>query len=127
MKKLSLILGLVVLSSALEMPPMPPMLNLNKDLNKSESKKYDLPESCKMIPPMVILLPPPMEIELNKCKNEMYKPKIDVAAKQLEKLLNKKVTIKKIEIVDKFNQLYKITYDGGEILTNKDVNAFIKQ
>ena len=35
--------------------------------------------------------------------------------------------VKSIEIVPKFNQLYKITYKGGTILCNKSVDAFIKQ
>lgn len=114
---------------ALDMPPMPPMVPMDKNTNikKQKDTKNTQPKSCEMIPPMVIFLPPPMEKQVVKCKNEMFKPKKELVQKQLSKLLKKKIKVKKIEIVEKFNQLYKVTYDGGEILTNKDVNAFIKQ
>jgi hypothetical protein len=134
MKKVFLSLSLFTYGVyALEMPPMPPMISM-KDTNKTvktETKKgttkRTTPESCDLIPPMVIFLPPPMEKDVTTCKNELFMPKKDFAAKQLEKLFKKKVKIISIEIVPKFNQLYKITYDGGVILTNKSVDAFIQQ
>lgn len=126
-------LTLSISANAIEMPPMPPILTVedtNKtkksQINKNETKR-STPSSCDLVPPMVIFLPPPMEKEVVNCKNELFIPKKEIAQKQLEKLLKKKVKIVKIEIVPKFNQLYKITYDGGEILTNKTVDAFIKQ
>ena len=117
------------LLNALDMPPMPPMMpNMVKEKSiKKDTKKTAMPSSCELIPPMVIFLPPPMEKELVNCKNNMNKPKKEFAQKQLSKLFKKKIEVKKIEIVKKFNQLYKITYDGGVILTNKTVDAFIKQ
>jgi len=129
LKKLTpLSISLATMLNALDMPPMMPPMVPNIDVakhNKSiENKK---PDSCAMIPPMVLFLPPPMEIELVKCKNQMGLPKKEFAQKQLSKLLKKDIKISKIEIVKKFNQLYKITYNGGTILTNKSVNAFIKQ
>jgi len=122
--------------NAMDMPPMPPMipsLDIKEShpntiiKNKKDSKKSIMPKSCELIPPMVIFLPPPMEKELTNCKNNMNKPKKVFAEKQLSKLFKKKITITKIEIVEKFNQLYKITYNDGVILTNKSVDAFIKQ
>lgn len=112
------------LLNALEMPPMPPMIDAGKNTKK---EKRATPKSCDAIPPMVIFLPPPMEKDVVTCKNELFKPKKEFVEKQLSKLFKKKTTIQKIEIVEKFNQLYKITYDGGVILTNKTVDAFIKQ
>lgn len=100
------------------MPPMPPML---------KSPKAKTPSSCQLIPPMVIHLPPPMEKELTNCKNELYLPNKTLVQNNLSKLFKKQIKVQKIEIVPKFNQLYKVSYDGGVILTNKSVDAFIKQ
>lgn len=130
--KVKKILSLISLSSilvyALDTPPMPPMLPMEAMKNtKQKENKNKQPKSCSMIPPMVIFLPPPMEAELTKCKNELYTPKKEFAEKQLKKLFKKDVKVLKIESVKKFSQLYKITYDGGVILTNKSVDAFIKQ
>ena len=116
--------------NAMDMPPMPPMMPVLDTKNKAvkkDTKKPSMPASCELIPPMVIFLPPPMEKELVNCKNNMNKPKKEFVEKQLSKLFKKKTTVTKIEIVEKFNQLYKITYDSGVILTNKTVDAFIKQ
>ena len=120
------------LLNAMDMPPMPPMMpstptKQDKQKDTKSTQKSTMPTSCELIPPMVIFLPPPMEKELTNCKNNMNKPKKDFVEKQLLKLLKKKTKVTKIEIVEKFNQLYKITYDGGVILTNKTVDAFIKQ
>ncbi|MEA3315206.1 MAG: hypothetical protein U9Q30_05065 [Campylobacterota bacterium] len=131
LKKLTpLSIALATMLNALDMPPMMPPMVPNIDVvenNKSKETKNKKPDSCAMIPPMVLFLPPPMEIELVKCKNKMGLPKKEFAQKQLSKLFKKDIKIEKIEIVEKFNQLYKITYNGGTILTNKSVNAFIKQ
>ena len=121
------------LLSAMDMPPMPPMIptmNTKKEtVNKKQpkQKKQSMPKSCELIPPMVIFLPPPMEMELTKCKNALGKPSKELVQKQLTKLFKKKIIVKKIEIVEKFNQLYKVTYDGGTILVNKTVDGFIQQ
>ena len=109
------------------MPPMPPMFPTAKATAKTATAKPKSPDSCQLIPPMVIHLPPPMEAELTKCKNELFLPAKDLVEKNLSTALKQKVVVEKIEIVAKFNQLYKITYNGGVILTNKTVDAFIKQ
>jgi len=119
------------LTYALDMPPMPPMIpDVQKDIKTTqtkETKKSTMPSSCELIPPMVIFLPPPMEKELSNCKNQLHKPKKELVEKNLSKLLNKKIKVEKIEIVKKFNQLYKVTYNGGTILVNSSVDAFIQQ
>ena len=107
-----------------QMPPMPPMI---PSIDTKKSVKSTMPKSCELIPPMVIFLPPPMEAELVKCKNNLHKPKKEFVEQQLSKLLRKNIKDKKIEIVKKFNQLYKVTYNGGVILVNKNVDAFIRQ
>ena len=116
---------------AVDMPPMPPMiptLDTKKSVETKSNKKSTMPKSCELIPPMVIFLPPPMEAELINCKNKMFKPKKELVKKQLEKLFKKKIVVKKIEIVKKFNQLYKVTYNNDNvILVNKTVDGFIKQ
>ncbi len=124
------------LLNAVDMPPMPPMIptlkttksDINTQNKVQKAQKSTMPKSCELIPPMVIFLPPPMEKELANCKNNLHKPKKEFVEKQLAKLFKKKkITVTKIEIVKKFNQLYKVTYDDGVILVNKSVDAFIKQ
>ena len=109
------------------MPPMVPALKFNKKTSSNKVVKSTAIDSCKMIPPMVLHLPPPMEMSLVKCKNESNIPSKELLEKRLTTLLKKKVKVQKVEIVKKFNQLYKVTYNGGVILTNKNVNAFIRQ
>ncbi len=112
---------------AAEAPPMPPMPPMFSTPAKTVAKKQQTPDSCQLIPPMVIHLPPPMEKELVNCKNELFLPSKTLVEKNLSNLLKKQIKVEKIEIVAKFNQLYKITYSDGVILTNKSVDAFIKQ
>ena len=110
----------LTLLNAMDTPPMmPPMVPVVKSTT--------VIDSCKMIPPMILRLPPPMESSLIKCKNESNIPSKVLLEKRLTTLLKKKVKVQKVEIVKKFNQLYKVTYNGGVILTNKNANAFIRQ
>ena len=114
----------LTLLNAMDTPPMmPPMV---PPIHKSK-KEVSTIDSCKMIPPMILHLPPPMESSLIKCKNEENIPSKKLLEKQLSTLLKKKIKVLKVEIVKKFNQLYKVTYTGGVILTNKNANAFIRQ
>lgn len=109
------------------MPPMVPSLGTAHNTTKPKSSTKTKVSSCDLVPPMIINLPPPLEDAVTKCKNERGLPKKAFVEKQLSKLFKKKIVVKKIEIVPKFNQLYKITYKGGTILCNKSVDAFIKQ
>jgi len=108
-------------------PPMVPSLPIHKAVPHAKKAKAIVADSCNMIPPMILHLPPPMEIALIKCKNESNMPSKALVEKRLSTLLKKKVKVLKIEIVKKFNQLYKVTYNGGVILTNKNADAFIRQ
>jgi exonuclease V gamma subunit len=120
---------LLTASDSIPMPPMIPSLDTKAHTvsKKNNSTKPQLPASCELIPPMVIFLPPPMQMELTKCKNQLNKPKKEFVEKQLSKLFKKKITVSKVEVVEKFNQLYKVTYNGGTILVNKTVDGFINQ
>ena len=111
------------------MPPMVPTLGATQKTTTTVkvATKNEVPSSCELVPPMIINLPPPLEDAVTKCKNERGIPKKEYVEQQLSKLMKKKIEVKSISIVPKFNQLYKVTYKGGTILCNKSVDAFIKQ
>jgi len=122
MKKILLFLPLFLLASEVTMPPMPPMppaIKLTKsDKNKKSQKKEKkdiLPKECRIIPPMLIFMPPPLEVDLRKCKNRLFMPTIKEVQKKL------KVKVKKIEIVDGFSELYKIVTNKKVLFCNKDL------
>jgi len=119
MKKLILILPIFLLANGLMMPPMPPNVNLNNKKHKvkprSNKNKNSLPKECEIIPPMLIFMPPPLESDLRKCKNKLFMPKIKFAQKKL------KLKIKKIEIVNGFNEVYKIVTSKKILYCNKDL------
>ncbi len=127
MKSLLLLSIFTIFVNAVDTIPMPPMIPSLDTKQNTNKKNSSIPKSCELIPPMVIFLPPPMQVELSKCKNELNRPKKEFVEKQLSKLFKKPVKVIKIEIVKKFNQLYKVTYVGGIILTNKTVDGFIEQ
>ena len=109
------------------MPPMVPTLGSANNATAPAVQAKPTLGSCDIIPPMIINLPPPLEDAVAKCKNERDMPKKEFVQEQLSKLFGKKTEVKTIESVEKFNQLYRVTYDGGVILCNKSVDAFIKQ
>ncbi len=121
----------VLIATALvagEMPPMPPMPPaLGNGKQHKVKKQTKMPKECELLPPMVIFLPPPMEAQLDSCKNALYKPKKEFAQKQLSKILKKKVIVKSITILKKFSKLYRIEYNGGTVLCNDRVDACIRQ
>jgi len=125
---LILFLGAIslVASQMPPMPPMPPSLSGKKTVHIS-AKKAAMPKECELLPPMVIFLPPPMEKQLDSCKNKLYKPSKTFAQKRLSKLLNKKIVVKSVKIVKKFSKLYRIKYNGGVLLCNDKVDACVKQ
>ena len=110
-----------ILLNAGDKLPMPPSM-------PSIDKKSVLPDSCNMVPPMILFLPPPLEKNLIKCKNDIKIPKKKFVQKQLSKLLKKKIVVNTITVVPKFNQLYKVVYNKNKtILVNQYVDAFIRQ
>jgi len=129
----SLGVSALMASEPLATPPAIPMLQTAthhvksiKSANKT-TKQSSMPQECQMMPPMMILLPPPMEIQLVKCKNKLYLPKKEFAQAKLSKYLKKQVKIKNIEIVNGFSQLYKIIYNKTYVIyTNKTVSNFIR-
>lgn len=129
MKKiLSISIFITITLLAGQMPPMPPMPPSIGGKKQPQSKKQvKMPKECELLPPMVIFLPPPMEAQLDSCKNALYKPKKEFAQKQLSKILKKKITIKSITILKKFSKLYRIEYNGGTVLCNDKVDACIQQ
>jgi len=122
---LQIIVSIVlVVSKALSSPPVPPVLGMQKQ--KISKKK--IPKECKLLPPMIVFLPPPMEKELNECKNKLFKPEKDFAQKRLSKILKRKIIIKSITILKKFSRLYRIRYNNDKIvLCNDNISACIEQ
>jgi hypothetical protein len=88
---------------ALQMPPMPPFGMKQKQHNT-------LPQSCKVIPPMLRHLPPPMEIDFELCRNDLNIPSLNSVYLYLNKYISKKAILKHIQVLSDFNQLYKVTY-----------------
>jgi len=132
MRKLLLFLPMLLLAKDMSvplMPPMPPMMNFEKEKKKEmqprpkkDEKKSKMPKECEIIPPMLIFMPPPLEKDLIKCKNKFYFPKKDTAQKKLSKLLGKKVQIKSIDIVEGFEGVYKIVTNKEVYYCNKNLN-----
>ena len=127
MKKLLAFLPLLLLANqAVPMPPMPPAMNLGsskKAVVKKSIKSNPMPKECKVIPPMIIFLPPPLENSLIKCKNELFKPKLDYAKKVFAK---KHLKVKSVSIVESFNELYKIKTNKGDFYCNKNLSKCFK-
>ena len=126
MKKLILLLPFILFAQNMpSMPPMPPMMNIpaqKTDKNSNPKKrpntsiKNKLPKECQIIPPMLIFMPPPLQKDLSKCKNALFKP----TKEKVYKIL--KLKAKKIEAVSGFTGLYKITTKKNIIYCNKDLN-----
>jgi hypothetical protein len=79
-----------------------------------------MPKECEIIPPMLIFMPPPLQEDLRKCKNKLFMPTVDLAKKALSKKY-KNIKIKKISIVEGFDELYEIKTDKGNFYCNKSV------
>jgi hypothetical protein len=106
---------------ASDMPPMPPgMMDSGKKSVSGEQKKdtkqktkkkgngFKMPKECSTLPPMIIFLPPPMEVEMRACKNALHLPKKEDALKKLKASYKKDVVIKSIEPADGFVEVYQI-------------------
>jgi hypothetical protein len=110
-KKLTLLLPIAISTSlfAKELPPMPPMGGFLKS-----SQKFELPKSCKVIPPMLRHLPPPMEKDFETCRSELHKPVDSKLSKFISKNIGKDAKLKSVEVLYEFNELYKVTYTTGK-------------
>jgi len=116
MKLVSVILisALFTLSSIARNLPNPPSMPSLTAKNKDDA--------CKIIPPMLVHLPPMLEKDLDKCKNSLYKPSINLAEKKLHDLLKRGVKVYKVTIVKGFSMLYKIESDDGDFYCNRYVD-----
>ena len=125
MRKLLIFLPFVLLANqTVPMPPMPPAMNLgNKKADVQKNAKSVLPKECRIIPPMIIFLPPPLENSLVKCKNRLFKPKLNYAKKIFAK---KHIKVKSVNTVEGFNELYKIKTDKGNFYCNKTLSKCFK-
>jgi hypothetical protein len=121
--------GLILVSmlstlSAVEMPPMPPSAITIK------AEKSSIPDSCRVIPPMLRQLPPPMEIDFEKCRNDINLPENGKILKLLKKSISRDVSVKSIEVAEDFNMLYKVSYQSGKssgvVYCNKKATKCIK-
>ena len=122
MKRLTTLLVLSSLSLLATNPkvPMPPSFG-------GLAKPY--PESCKPLPRMIVFLPPPMEADFRKCKNDLYMPTVADASLVLLKKFGKGVSDIKISLADGFYQLYQVDFklNGKEkrIFVNGNLTKFI--
>jgi hypothetical protein len=116
---------------AANMPPMPPMIpNIDMKPTPTASVKNATPQSCELLPPMVVFIPPPMEKMLNDCKNQLHLPKNEQVEKNILQGEYKKLKIKSISITEDFAQLYKIVITNDkkeiELFCNSNLSKCIK-
>lgn len=124
MKKFATVLMLVSISSLFaspSTPPMPPSFGVKSD------KPY--PESCKSLPKMIVFLPPPMEVDFIKCKNDLNMPTVDEAKEALEIKFGKGVDKVAVSLAEGFHQLYKVEFqlnkESKTVFVNGTLTKFI--
>ena len=115
MKKILIILSVIFLfnlyASADQNKTMPPPII---------APKKKMPSTCRGIPAMLLILPPPLEKDYSKCRSIMHKPSLTFVAKKIK-------GTKKVDVVDGFENLYKITTKNGEVLyCNESVSKCIE-
>jgi len=131
MKKFILSVSSIFLVSSLfaqdnGMPPMPPVFDEVKK-NKSQenfTRKFVMPKSCKVLPQMIVFLPPPMEEDYNRCKNDLGYPYPEFADHQLKKMIKNPFVIKDVSILSDFKEVYKIELTE-EISKDKSENRVL--
>lgn len=114
---------------ASEMPPMPPGMfeesgqkpasstpaaQPSKEKPATKKAASPLPKECDSIPPMVVLFPPPMQKEVDLCRDALSKPKMEAAQSALSSLVGGEVEIISIEPLAGYHELYAIRYTGGK-------------
>lgn len=121
----SILFILPLVAGGIPMPPAMPSIALKKDVAKDvkkSTKKEKSNNACKIIPPMLVHLPPMLEKDLDKCKNSLYMPDTSVAEKRLRDILKKDVKVSKVSTVKGFSMLYKIESDSGDFYCNRYVD-----
>ena len=116
MKKYLLFAALVVYVFGANIPTPPSMPSL------MQPKKVDKKDSCQIIPPMLIHIPPMLEDDLDRCKNRLYLPTKDMASKRLKEMLKRDVKVKNVSYVEGFSMLYKIETDNGVFYCNRKLD-----
>ena len=129
-------------TASIPMPPMPPMMQFPppkstnttkpqkpspKPQPKKEAKAPSTPKECELLPPMVYMLPPPMEAMLQKCKNALYFPKDKARVTKRLSLLFSNPKVLSIKAVDGFERLYKIDVQIGANTKSLFCNQYITQ
>jgi hypothetical protein len=103
------------------MPPMPP------SFPKAENR--GTPKSCKTIPMMLVHLPPPMQVEFDTCKNDMFLPFNSKTAQVLVKKFGKEAKLINVSVAEGFHRLYKVDFALGKemktIYTNETLTKFL--
>lgn len=119
MKKTLLLLvsSTYLLANSLQMPPAMPMLNT--DVKKETKNQVQATDNCASIPPMLHLLPPPLQESLDKCIIDKYTP----SEKKVKDYLDKnKIKYKDIKITPAkdFIRVYKIDLGNNEAIYCND-------
>jgi hypothetical protein len=115
MKKLFFILTIssFMVASAIDMPPSIPMLQTSQQ--KSDTNETSKVNSCDMIPPMLHMLPPPLQGELDNCVNTKNQPTIQMVTEYLQKNKMKYKTLT-IKPASDFVRLYEIDLGNKKII-----------
>jgi len=115
MKKLFFILAMssFIVASEIDMPPSIPMLQAQQQkVDTNETPKVN---SCDMIPPMLHMLPPPLQGELDNCVNTKNQPTVQMV---IEYLLKNKMKYKTLTIkpASDFVRLYEVDLGNKRII-----------
>lgn len=104
----------LIYAQELQMPPSMPMLDMKKQDSKKQTKTKKM-NSCEAIPPMIHMLPPPLQSAVDTCQNEKFMPKKEQVVKYLKK---NKIAYKSIEIkpAKDFVRVYNVTLGNGKTL-----------
>lgn len=123
MKKLLVLIAIISLNATnVMMPPSIPDIKLPTHTKHKTKKPID---KCKLIPPMLINIPPMLEDDLDSCKNKLYLPNKKTATQKLHKLLKTKIIIKNIKSTEGFSMLYQIITNKGTFYCNRNIDRCI--
>lgn len=103
-------------------PPSVPVVS-QKSENADTFRRND---PCRLIPPMIINLPPPLEEARSACILEKMKPDGKNVSKLLKKKFKRRVKVEKIEGVEGFSDLYEIRLLINGKKTTIFCDAFLK-
>ena len=82
--------------------------------------KQKIPPTCQGIPTMLLILPPPLEKDYSKCRSMVHKPSLSLVTKKIK-------DAKKVDVVDGFENLYKVITKSGKVLfCNESVSQCIE-